>query len=123
MNMKAAEPRKRAAEPGVEKLNFFLPIPLAAPPLKLPQNRQLRRLGHTVSNIIVMAFSPRDIVCCLLKKSLGYKGGGRSQTPQDPPRYALNTTRYLQYRNIMVIKKKILKWSLCGNHKIEEGDC
>ena len=54
MNMKAAEPRKRAAEPGVEKppfLNFFLPIPLAALPLvfaalplKLKQNRQLRRL-------------------------------------------------------------------------------
>ena len=42
MNMKAAEP-------GVD---FFLPIPLAAsplvfaaPPLKLKQNRQLRRLG------------------------------------------------------------------------------
>ena len=45
MDMKAAEPRKRAPEPGV---NFFLPIPLAASPLvfaapllKLPQNRQL----------------------------------------------------------------------------------
>ena len=26
--------------------------------------------GHTVSNIIVMAFSPRNIVGCLLKKGL-----------------------------------------------------
>ena len=51
MNLKAAEPRKRAAEQGVEKPIVFLPIPLAAsplnyaaPPLKLKQNRQLRRL-------------------------------------------------------------------------------
>ena len=28
--------------------------------------------GHTVSNIIVMAFPPRNIVGCLLKKA--YKG-------------------------------------------------
>ena len=91
MNMKAAEPRKRAAEPGVEKLNFFLPIPLAAPPLKLPQNRQLRRLGHTVSNIIVMAFSPRDIVCCLLKKSLGLQRGGGGAGGHRHPRTPLAT--------------------------------
>ena len=38
--------------------------------------------GHTVSNIIVMAFSPRNIVGCFLKKSLT-KGGSRA--PQDPP--------------------------------------
>ena len=45
--------------------------------------------GHTVSNIIVMAFSPRNIVGCLLKKRLT-KGGGRSRAPQDPPpRYAI----------------------------------
>ena len=30
--------------------------------------------GHTVSNIIVMAFSSRNIVGCLLKKK-AYKGG------------------------------------------------
>ena len=42
--------------------------------------------GHTESNIIVMAFSPRNIVGCFLKKRLS-KGG--SQAPQDPPRYAL----------------------------------
>ena len=30
--------------------------------------------GHTVSNIIVMAFSPRNIVGCFLKKKT-YKGG------------------------------------------------
>ena len=45
--------------------------------------------GVTVSNIIVMAFSPRNIVGCLLKKRLT-KGGGRSRAPQDPPpRYAI----------------------------------
>ena len=38
--------------------------------------------GHTVSNIIVLAFSPRNIVSCFLKKSLT-KGGSRA--PQDPP--------------------------------------
>ena len=32
--------------------------------------------GHTVSNIIVMAFSPRNIVGCLLKKGLQRGGGG-----------------------------------------------
>ena len=37
--------------------------------------------GHTVSNIIVMAFSPRNVVGCLLKKRLT-KGG---VTPGAPP--------------------------------------
>ena len=46
--------------------------------------------GHTVSNIIVMAFSPRNVVGCLLKKRL--TKGGRSRAPQDPPRYALGST-------------------------------
>ena len=38
--------------------------------------------GHTGSNNIVMAFTPRTIVGYLLKKRLT-KGG--SQAPQDPP--------------------------------------
>ena len=37
--------------------------------------------GHTVSYIIVIAFSPRNIVNCLLKKRLTKGGGG---APQDP---------------------------------------
>ena len=41
-------------------------------------------VDHTVSNIIVMAFSPRNIVGCLLKKGLQRGGGGESRTPQDP---------------------------------------
>ena len=49
--------------------------------------RIFQRGGHTVSNIIVMAFSPRNIVGCFLKKCL-HRGGG-SRAPQDPPRYAL----------------------------------
>ena len=32
--------------------------------------------GHTVSNIIVMAFSPRNIVGCFLKKTHKEGGGG-----------------------------------------------
>ena len=43
--------------------------------------------AHTGSNNIVMAFSPRNIVGCLLKKRFT-KGGG-SRAPQDPPSYAL----------------------------------
>ena len=39
--------------------------------------------GHTVSNIIVVAFSPRNVVGCLLKKRLT-KGGGGSRAHQDP---------------------------------------
>ena len=42
-----------------------------------------------MSNIIVMAFSPRNVVACLLKKGLQMGGGGGSRAPQDPPRYAL----------------------------------
>ena len=41
-----------------------------------------------MSNIIVMAFSPRNIVGCLLIKR-GLQRGGGSRAPQDPPRYAL----------------------------------
>ena len=43
--------------------------------------------GHTVSNIIVMAFSPRNIIGCFLKKGL-QRGGHRH--PRIPPRYALD---------------------------------
>ena len=40
--------------------------------------------GHTVSNIIVMASSPRNIVGCFLKKGL-QRGGGGSRAPHDTP--------------------------------------
>ena len=52
--------------------------------------RSFQRGGHTGSNNIVMAFSPRNIVGYLLKKRLT-KGGGGSRAPQDPPRYAHDT--------------------------------
>ena len=45
--------------------------------------------GHTGSNNIVMAFSPRNIVGCLLKKRLT-KGG--HVHPRTPPSYALAVT-------------------------------
>ena len=43
--------------------------------------------GHTEPNNIVMAFSPRNIVGCLLKKGLQRGGHGH---PRTPPRYALD---------------------------------
>ena len=45
--------------------------------------------GHTVSNIIVMAFSPRNIVGCLLKKRLTKGGHGHPRTP-----YVVNCQQY-----------------------------
>ena len=49
--------------------------------------RIFQRGGVTVSNIIVMAFSPRNIIGCFLKKGLQSGGGGVTSTP-GPPRYA-----------------------------------
>ena len=46
-----------------------------------------------MSNIIVMVFSPQNIVGGLLKKGL-QRGGGGSRAPQDPPSYALDTKRF-----------------------------
>ena len=40
--------------------------------------------GHTGSNNIVMAFSPQNIVGCLLKKRLTKGGGGVTGTPGSP---------------------------------------
>ena len=48
--------------------------------------------GHTVSNIIVMAFSPRNIVGCLLKKGLQRGGHGHPRTPLATP---LSVKRHL----------------------------
>ena len=47
--------------------------------------RIFQRGGHTVSNIIVMAFSPRNIVACLLKKGFSTKGGVTGTPAEDPP--------------------------------------
>ena len=41
-------------------------------------------MGHTVSNIIVMAFLPRNVVGCLLKKRLTKWGHGRPRTHPPP---------------------------------------
>ena len=56
--------------------------------------RIFQRGVHTVSNIIVVAFSPRNIVGCLLKKGLqrGWGGGGVTGT-REAPRYALEQLR------------------------------
>ena len=58
--------------------------------------------GHTVSNIIVMAFSPRNIVGCLLKKK-AYKGsvtgtpGPPLATPLERPENFLNDFKMLVF--------------------------
>ena len=50
--------------------------------------------GHTGSNNIVMAFLPRNIVGCLLKKRLT-KGGGVTGTPGPPQLRPWNIPSYL----------------------------
>ena len=47
--------------------------------------RIFQRGGHTVSNIIVMAFSPRNVVGCLLKKAYKWGGHGHPRTPLATP--------------------------------------
>ena len=65
--------------------------------------RIFQRGGHTGSNNIVMAFSPRNIVGCLLKKRLT-KGAH-----QDRPSYALDLGVIV--KEIAAIKKcKIFGW-------------
>ena len=59
--------------------------------------RIFQRGGHTGSNNIVMAFSPRNIVGCLLKKGLT-KGG--SQAPQEPPSYSLEIWGYSELHKL-----------------------
>ena len=61
--------------------------------------RIFQRGGHTGSNNIVMAFSPPNIVGCLLKKGL-QRGGGVTGTlgPPPPPSYALVSAGFATYR-------------------------
>ena len=63
--------------------------------LKVRQFRDVARIfqrgGHTVSNNMVIAFSPRNIVGCFLKKGLQRRGHGH---PRIPPRYALSLQLY-----------------------------
>ena len=66
--------------------------------------RIFQRGGHTVSNIIVLAFSPQNIIGCFLKKKKAYKGGVTG-TP-GPPRYALAMCRL--YENELPNSKVIL---------------
>ena len=51
-----------------------------------------------MSNIIVMAFSPRTIVGCLLKKRLT-KGGGGHGHPRTLPSYALGMSLTMNNTN------------------------
>ena len=61
--------------------------------------------GHTVSNIIVMAFSPRNIVGCLLRKVLQREGGhGHPRTPLATPLF--KTTRSQCYSLVLLLKNR-----------------
>ena len=64
---------------------------------------QSRGGGHTVPNIIVMAFSPRNIVDCLLKKRLTKGGHGHPRTP--PPLATPLRCEYIvrSYSNIAML--------------------
>ena len=53
------------------------------------RSQDVSKGGHTVSNIIVIAFLSQNIVGCLLKKGLQRGGGGHGH-PRIPPRYALD---------------------------------
>ena len=57
--------------------------------------RIFQRGGHTVSNIIVMAFSPRNIIGCFLKKRLTKGGHGHPRTPLAMPMHCLIKYRFL----------------------------
>ena len=46
--------------------------------------RIFQRGGHTVSDISVMAFSPRNIIGCFLKNKGLQRGGGVTGTPEPP---------------------------------------
>ena len=65
--------------------------------IRLPQGRSqdLSKGAHTVSNIIVMVLSPRNIVGCFLKKRLTKVG---SRAPQDPPPPSLRPCTILQQK-------------------------
>ena len=53
--------------------------------------RIFQRGGHTVSNIIAMAFSPRNIIGFLLKKGLQRGGGhGHPRTPLATPLFLMS---------------------------------
>ena len=69
--------------PDVKNVLFFLILLFTI----IIQYRGIARIfqrggGHTVSNIIVMAFSPRNIIGCFLKKRL--TKGGVTGTPGPP---------------------------------------
>ena len=49
------------------------------------RSQDISKGGHPVSNIIVMAFSPRNIVGCFLKKRLTKGGHGHPRTPLATP--------------------------------------
>ena len=74
--------------------------------------------GHTGSNNIVMAFSPRNVVGCLLKKRLT-KGGG-AQAPKDPPSYALGVSVMCSWAGpfTLTVPLSTLDWSINGYRQI-----
>ena len=65
--------------------------------------------GHTGSNNIVMAFSPRNIVGCLLKKKGLQRGGGHGhpRTPLATPLTIVDVTH--RTRNLTFIIRAMLR--------------
>ena len=63
-----------------------------------------------MSNIIVMAFSPRNIVGCFLKKKGLQRGEGGHGHPRTPPRYALDLSAWLKLNNPSVASS-MLNWA------------
>ena len=65
------------------------------------RSQDFLRGSHTASNIFVMAFSPRNIVGCFLKKGL-QRGGGVTGTPGPP------SLRPCKYYSISIVAQYIL---------------
>ena len=67
----------------------------------LGRSRDFSKGGHTVSNIIVMAFSSRNIIGCFLKKGIQRGGHGHPRTPLATPLiiHYKNYHSYLVFRN------------------------
>ena len=59
---------------------------------KQGRSQDFSKGGHTVPNIIVMAFSPRNIVGCLLKKGLQRGGSRAPRTPLATPLIKLHAS-------------------------------
>ena len=68
-----------------------------------------------MSNIIVMAFSPRNIIGCFLKKGLQRGGRGVTGTPGPPPHATSLGTNLYSWMERGTVRVKCLAWNTLFN--------